>query len=412
MPTGPSNYDTQTAPREHLERARRAHHRDRDLAGAALAYEAAATGFDAAGDPAGAAEALLDFAHLRLEQGWLADATALVGEARERARPTPSLALRRESLLGEIALRSGDLEGARRAAARGLRLAKKSGESAGQILTLAARVAQDDGELDLAAARLEQAATELQQAGDERRAKLALTRLALVHIEQGKWDAAAELLETTRAVMPEPLDLLVLRESWLYSAAARALAGRHDAAAAALAEAKRLPGSGTSARHARLIVPMFEALAMAARGDDPGAAVRMLSLAEAPGPDGVAAVNCFYIVRAAARLIASVLPGGSVPTSARARVARDGSWFQLRDGRTTTLGHRPTLARVLAALASTSGPCSVHDLLAAGWPGEQPIATSGTLRVYTAVARLRRLGLEGVLMGDANGYSLDADIAD
>jgi hypothetical protein len=400
-----------TTGREELERARRAH-RDRDLVAAALSYEAAAAAFGNEGNSLGAAETLLDLANLRLEQGWLADATGLIAEARARVRPAIPVAveIRFEALLGEIALRSGDRDRARRAAVRGLRLAKKSGASAGQLMTMAARVAQDDGQLDEAAERLERAADELERAGDQRRANLARTRLALVRIEQKRFDEAVELLEATRASMPEPLDPVVLRESWLYSTAAHALAGRYAAAADALEASQRLRGSGTSARHARLIVPMFEALLATARGEDPSGAARALALAEAPGPDGVAAVNCFYIVRAAARLIRSVLPEALAPTTARVRVARDGTWFQLRDGRTVGLSHRPTLARVLAGLAAESGARSVHDLLAAGWPGEQTVKSSGTLRVYTAVARLRRLGLEGALVGDADGYLLDAEI--
>jgi predicted negative regulator of RcsB-dependent stress response len=400
-----------TTGQQQLERARTAHFRDRDLVAAGVAYEAAIEAFGADRNPPGVAESLLGLANLRMQQGWLGEASALVAEARLQLRPAPAeLALGIEALVGEIALRSGDRDGARRASARGDRIARRSGANAGLLLTMAARVAQDDGELDEAAMRLERAAEALLAAGDERRANLARIRLALVWIEQGRLDAAIAELEASRASMPVPPDPFVLRESWLYTSAAHALALRPNDAARALDEARRLPGSGTSARHARQIVPMFEVLLGVTRGDDPAIAARALSLAEAPGPDGVAAVNCFYIVRAAARLIRSVIPAEHVPTGKRVRVARDGSWFQLRDGRTVGLAHRPTLARLLAALALDRSPLSVHQLLAAGWPGEQPIATSGTLRVYTTVARLRRLGLEGALLGDVNGYLLDAEI--
>lgn len=89
------------------------------------------------------------------------------------------------------------------------------------------------------------------------------------------------------------------------------------------------------------------------------------------------------------------------------RVAPDGTWLE-RDGQRTALGARPTLQRVLAALAGAAGqPRDVAALFAAGWPGEVATADSERRRVYTAVWQLRRLGLSDALDKTAAGYVLN-----
>jgi predicted negative regulator of RcsB-dependent stress response len=391
--------------RELLEAARHIHYSTRDPARATLAYE------EALEATAGAeldvrAEIFLELGNLRLEQGWMGDASTLLTDARNAAEVAARGILPRiEATLGEIALRSGDVAAARRAVTRAVRLAKDT-PALGLVLLMSARVAQDDGEPEEASARLTRAAEIFRADGDTRREFLALVRMGLVLTEFRKYDAALALLEDARQRMPEDMDPLVRREAWLYSAAALSLSDRLDDAVRAMEQARAFPGSGTSARHARHIVGVFDALVTLKRSGDIPRARQALLAAETPGADGIAAVNCFYIVRAGARLLRAALPAQSF--AQKAKVALNGSWFQLPDGRTITLGHRPTLSRILARLASSEGELAVYDLLEAGWPGESTRGTSGQLRVYTAVARLRRLGLETALRGDARGYSLDA----
>jgi hypothetical protein len=45
--------------------------------------------------------------------------------------------------------------------------------------------------------------------------------------------------------------------------------------------------------------------------------------------------------------------------------------------------------------------------LAAGWPDEKVLYDAGMLRVYTAIRRLRKLGLTDVLLRRDDGYVLD-----
>lgn len=80
--------------------------------------------------------------------------------------------------------------------------------------------------------------------------------------------------------------------------------------------------------------------------------------------------------------------------------------------RRADLARRGSLRRILAALvdtaAATPGRALARDaVLAAGWPGEKMRAESGAMRVHTAIARLRRLGLGPALVTRDDGYLLD-----
>ena len=49
---------------------------------------------------------------------------------------------------------------------------------------------------------------------------------------------------------------------------------------------------------------------------------------------------------------------------------------------------------------------TIHDLIAAGWPGETPIGDSGQNRCYVALHRLRSLGLREIIERVDDGYRL------
>ena len=77
--------------------------------------------------------------------------------------------------------------------------------------------------------------------------------------------------------------------------------------------------------------------------------------------------------------------------------------------------HGP-LRRLLEALVATriatpGVAMSADALLEAGWPDERVRYDAGMLRVYTAVRRLRKLGLESALVTRDDGYLLDPTIA-
>jgi hypothetical protein len=80
--------------------------------------------------------------------------------------------------------------------------------------------------------------------------------------------------------------------------------------------------------------------------------------------------------------------------------------------RESSLARRPALRTILVAIlrAAIEGRAvSAAEALSLAWPGE-PLSDAGLLRVYTAVRRLRSLGLEGVLVTRDDGYTIDAHI--
>src|SRR5512144_1324661 len=137
--------DEHSIGRELLARARKAHHQDRDVSAAWTLYERALGALDHEADEAGAVDVLRSLAELRTEQGWWSEAVALVHEARQRAArgQLGGFSVVLDSITGEIALRSGDRDGASRAFARALAAAEVSQQDLGRVLMHSARTFQD-----------------------------------------------------------------------------------------------------------------------------------------------------------------------------------------------------------------------------------------------------------------------------
>jgi hypothetical protein len=98
----------------------------------------------------------------------------------------------------------------------------------------------------------------------------------------------------------------------------------------------------------------------------------------------------------------------------RFRVDARGRWFD-RDGTRVPIVRRPSLRLVLATLAQRRRDApgkgtSWSDLLAIGWPDERVSGEAGMARVYTVVRTLRRLGLEGAIATQLDGYALAPDL--
>jgi hypothetical protein len=70
----------------------------------------------------------------------------------------------------------------------------------------------------------------------------------------------------------------------------------------------------------------------------------------------------------------------------------------------------PALLRILARVARDPSGASTHELLEAGWPGESAVPGSGEARVYTAIRRLRRLGLEDVIERVGGQYRIASSV--
>ena len=89
-------------------------------------------------------------------------------------------------------------------------------------------------------------------------------------------------------------------------------------------------------------------------------------------------------------------------------------WFRMADGPRVDLSRREPMRRILEALADHrqrgAGRLSVREMIAAGWPEDAESSQAGMLRLYTAVRRLRNLGLRDVLRTTSDGYFLDAAV--
>lgn len=90
------------------------------------------------------------------------------------------------------------------------------------------------------------------------------------------------------------------------------------------------------------------------------------------------------------------------------RVRRDGARAELGDV-AVDLSNRRALPRLLVALArdaasTTPRGLDVHDLFAAGWPGERASVASLAARVHVAVRTLRTLGLASAIVTQRGRY--------
>lgn len=97
------------------------------------------------------------------------------------------------------------------------------------------------------------------------------------------------------------------------------------------------------------------------------------------------------------------------------RIEADGAWFEPPGGSRVACRERRVMRRLLLALtrAHEDRPgtrLTNADLIEAGWPGERVKAEAGRNRLHVMIARMRDLGLRGVLDGDGSGYRLAEDI--
>lgn len=105
------------------------------------------------------------------------------------------------------------------------------------------------------------------------------------------------------------------------------------------------------------------------------------------------------------------LPASHIPTRSLF-VARDGAYFTVSGGARVDLSTKGPLRRIFRAIvqAHRDEPrrqLTVHDVFDAGWFGEKAEAEHVAGRVYSAISKLRRMGLSDVLVRSDVGYQLD-----
>ena len=107
-----------------------------------------------------------------------------------------------------------------------------------------------------------------------------------------------------------------------------------------------------------------------------------------------------------------VLPSESHLPTRSLFVARHGNYFSVSGGEHVDLSTKGPLRRIFLAIVaahrqSPTRALTVAEVFDAGWFGEraEPEALAG--RVYSAISKLRRMGLGEVVIRTESGYRLD-----
>jgi hypothetical protein len=107
-----------------------------------------------------------------------------------------------------------------------------------------------------------------------------------------------------------------------------------------------------------------------------------------------------------------LLPSASRIPTRTLFVARDGQYFTLSGGARVDLSTKGPLRRVFRAIVTAHRTCpgsalSIDGVFDAGWFGERATPEALAGRVYSAISKLRRMGLGDVLVRSDAGYLLD-----
>lgn len=262
---------------------------------------------------------------------------------------------------------------------------------------------------------LQQARTLHADDGDRGAEGFALWHLTCLALERDDAGAARRLGEEALIRYVEIGDGHLVAHARMVLGAALARLGEPDAAEVEMAQAEASLASGAP--------PVLDALALLraqiplARGDH-AEAERVLAEVDArAGAIPVASVR--FARRVLVRALAAVAaprpsPSPAPPAEAQLVIGDDARWFRLAGQRDVSLDRRAALRRILAELSrrrveSPGRALSLDGVLEAGWPGERVSTEAGAARVYNAIQRLRRLGLESVLCTRDDGYLLDPE---
>jgi tetratricopeptide (TPR) repeat protein len=246
-----------------------------------------------------------------------------------------------------------------------------------------AAVYAEQGRVDEARTKLDEAITILRDAGDRVHEGIFLAQLGAARARLDDIEGAARALDAA-ATMLKPN-----RDDPLFASleAQRAFLG--------LAESRRAARAGDARRAGELraeVVSVADRLASpgVSFSDDVRVAVRMLR-AELARADGVAipmSTRAALVIADDARDVRA--PSGAVLSLAQRRAPRL-ILLRLVEERDRAPGH----------------PLTVDQLLEAGWPGERVLPDAGASRVYVALGTLRKLGLREVILSRDGGYLLD-----
>jgi hypothetical protein len=142
-------------------------------------------------------------------------------------------------------------------------------------------------------------------------------------------------------------------------------------------------------------------------------AASRLDVLVAPDEHGARPLERGFAMHQLARILAPALAEAGLDARDRSAsrapsCSADGTQLTRHDGRIVSLAKRPTLARVLAALAAREGEVvTFEELERAGWPDDRARSHSLRARLRVAVSTLRRMGLGEAIVTEPTGYRLD-----
>jgi predicted ATPase len=352
-----------------------------------------------------------DLANVLAEEG--RNAEAMIELARARDLFHMAADVREEGfvlmMLGSRLLDDGQLPDARRDCMSGLERLRTAGDhrSAAWCEVLLALVDSEEGDLLSARTRLDGALTAFRAIGDAHTEGLVLGYLGNVALEQGAFADAEGSYRDARVKLAEVGD----RGSEAMVTAAAGLVdvalGRVASARESIARASELlEGDGRAARRSALAI-----FASALDGSSQASA-------------GTEAARLPEEIRFARRVVAKVLTAReprrkSRPPAAPANelvVDSEGSWLRTPSGEVVKLASGGALRAIVRRLAHDrirypGRPITLGALVRVGWPDETILPAAAKNRLHVTIARLRRAGLEGVLLHDEDGYFLDPDLA-
>lgn len=351
--------------------------------------------------------------------------------------PDPKVRAHLQVMVGILACDRLEFQAAEGSFERALVLARASGNRRAEAMAVGNLAVIDSnlGRFESSERRYEAALRSCRAVGLPRQEAHLLVNLGLLRQEQG-------LFESAEVAYRKAIAVLETEESWILSHAEGALgvlyhemgrleeaytlheqAHEHLAdvgtdqprslALARLAATEAALGDVSSARaHLREamlpwadqpekapgMVPLFEALVAQVEGRDDEVA-RLVKR--------TAATHSRTTARIVLRILRRKMTSG-VPAL---EVGED--WFEPPDGERADLGRHASLRRMFHALVDAreaNASLEVFELFEAGWPGEQITVDSSRNRVHVNLAKLRALGLRGLLLRSNTGYLLDPSV--
>ena len=324
--------------------------------------------------------------------------------------------------LGMLCMAEGKLgnqKAARRYGERSVRILRAAGlrrPEVSALLNLGA-VAMDQGRLDAARELLEEGLAAARGFGERSQlARYVLPYLGAAHFLAGRLgDARSVLEEALRGV--DTADVPSGR-AYLWLGSVESAEGNVEEARAAFDAAERAPADH---RDNDRVLPLHRGLLelalareAAAAGDAARADAHRAEARRRFAHAEPASAN--HYLRMARRALEQAIEADARDRAEKAPallVHPRGEWFQLPSGGgRIDCSPRPLIGRLLVALtahrlAAPGAPLSVDALVAEGWPGERMLSSAALSRLRVAVSDLRKMGPGTLLINRANGYLLD-----